>query len=175
MRRQHKCSCLYVDNAPVPAVIHSHKLTPQAYVHHTMFNYSIAYSWTHMSRMHHVQTTKHYAQYTLRCVLKCVKNYCQFWCGRNLYKWSRWSKCQKLSYQAWKCTPSVYMTTTELDRENPDFPPYLISHGEKIGSTRVLLAMRSEVADCVCVHCKSDARNVDATYAPLKLRKATRI
>ncbi len=65
--------------------------------------------------------------------------------------------------------------TTELDRENPDFPPYLISHGQKIGSTRVLLATRSEVADCVCVHCKSDARNVDATYAPLKLRKATRL
>ncbi len=26
----------------------------------------------------------------------------------------------------------------------------MISHGQKIGSTRVLLAMRSEVADCVC-------------------------
>ncbi len=29
---------------------------------------------------------------------------------------------------------------TELDRENLDFPPYLISHGQKIGSTRILLA-----------------------------------
>ncbi len=55
---------------------------------------------------------------------------------------------------------------TELDRENPDFPPYLISHGQKIESTRVLLATRLEVADFLCVHCKSDARNVDATYAP---------
>ncbi len=64
---------------------------------------------------------------------------------------------------------------TELDKENPDFPPYLISHGQKIGSTHVLLATRSEVADCVSVHCKSYARNVDATYAPLKLRKATRL
>ncbi len=40
--------------------------------------------------------------------------------------------------------------TTELDRENPDFPPYLISHGQKIGLTCVLLATRLEVADCVC-------------------------
>ncbi len=38
----------------------------------------------------------------------------------------------------------------EVDRENQDFPPYLISHGQKIGSSRVLLAMRSEVDDCVC-------------------------
>ena len=44
----------------------------------------------------------------------------------------------------------VCIKTTELDRENPDFPPYLISHGQKIGSIRVLLAMRSEVADCMC-------------------------
>ncbi len=39
---------------------------------------------------------------------------------------------------------------TELDRENLDFPPYLISHGQKIGSSRVLLATRWEVTDCVC-------------------------
>ncbi len=39
---------------------------------------------------------------------------------------------------------------TELDRENPDFPPYLISHGQKIGLSQVLLARRSEVANCVC-------------------------
>ncbi len=37
----------------------------------------------------------------------------------------------------------------ELDRENPDLPPYLISHGEKIGSSRILLATRSEVTDWV--------------------------
>ncbi len=30
---------------------------------------------------------------------------------------------------------------TELDRENPDFPPSLISHGQKIGSSRVLLGL----------------------------------
>ena len=58
------------------------------------------------------------------------------------------------------------MPLTELNTENPDFPPYLISHGQKIGSTRVSLAKRSEVADSVCVHSKSDSRNVDATYAP---------
>ena len=40
---------------------------------------------------------------------------------------------------------------TELDRENPDLPPYLISHGQKIESSRVLLATHSEVADCVSV------------------------
>ena len=44
-----------------------------------------------------------------------------------------------------------YACTTELDRENPDFPPCLISHGQKIRLSRVLLATRSEVADCVCV------------------------
>ncbi len=43
-----------------------------------------------------------------------------------------------------------WVHTTELDREYPDFPPYLIRRGQKIGSSRVLLAMRSEVADCVC-------------------------
>ena len=41
-----------------------------------------------------------------------------------------------------------YGPTTELDRENPAFPPYLISHGQKIGSSRVLHSLR--VADCMC-------------------------
>ena len=45
----------------------------------------------------------------------------------------------------------THVVTTELDRENLDFPSYLISHGQKIGSSRVLLATRSEVAYCVCV------------------------
>ncbi len=41
--------------------------------------------------------------------------------------------------------------TTEKDRERTrTSSPYLISHGQKIESTRVLLTMRSEVADCVC-------------------------
>ncbi len=44
----------------------------------------------------------------------------------------------------------ICIITTELDRENPNFPPYLISHGQKIGSSWVLLATRSEVRDCVC-------------------------
>ncbi len=44
----------------------------------------------------------------------------------------------------------VYVITTELDKENPDFPPYLNCHGQKIGSSRVLRATRSELADCVC-------------------------
>ena len=44
---------------------------------------------------------------------------------------------------------SHYGHITELDRENPDFPPYLISHGQKIWLTRALLATRSKVADCV--------------------------
>ena len=46
---------------------------------------------------------------------------------------------------------SLRSVTTELDRENLDFLPYLISHWQKIGTTCVLLATRSEVADCVCV------------------------
>ncbi len=46
---------------------------------------------------------------------------------------------------------SLFTYITELDKENPDFPPYLISHGQKIGWTRVLLATHWEVADCVCV------------------------
>ena len=45
---------------------------------------------------------------------------------------------------------SVWCWTTELDRENPDFPPYLTSHRQKIESARALLAIRSEVADWVC-------------------------
>ena len=49
-----------------------------------------------------------------------------------------------------KRQPLVYGSFTELDRENPDFPLYLISHGQKIGLSRVLLAMCWEVADCMC-------------------------
>ncbi len=65
------------------------------------------------------------------------------------------------------------MYITELDRENPDFPPYLISHGQQIGWTRVLLAMRSEVADCMCVSMK---RTMWTQHkGPLKLRKATQL
>ena len=41
-------------------------------------------------------------------------------------------------------------STTELGRENADFPPYLISCGQQIGSTCVLLTTHSEVADYVC-------------------------
>ncbi len=55
---------------------------------------------------------------------------------------------------------------TELDRENPDLPPYLISHGQKIESSRVLLATHSKVDDCVyaalqvwSAHC---GRNISA-------------
>ncbi len=53
-----------------------------------------------------------------------------------------------------------WIWTTELDRENLDFPPYLISHGQKIGLTRVLLAMRSEVADCLCAEFASLKRTM---------------
>ncbi len=44
----------------------------------------------------------------------------------------------------------VWVVFPELDRENPDFPPHLISHGQKIGSTCALLTTCSEVVDCVC-------------------------
>ncbi len=43
-----------------------------------------------------------------------------------------------------------WLVDTELDREKTDFPPYLNCHGQKIGSSRVLLATCSKVADCVC-------------------------
>ncbi len=56
-----------------------------------------------------------------------------------------------------------YGEITELDRENTDCPPYLISHGQKIGWSRVLLETRSEVAIVCAQHCKSEARNVYAT------------
>ncbi len=57
---------------------------------------------------------------------------------------------------------SVCMYATELDRENPDFPPYLISHGQKVGLTCVLLAS-SEVADCLCAALQVwSGRNISA-------------
>ncbi len=39
---------------------------------------------------------------------------------------------------------------TTVYRENLDFPPYFISHGQKIGASQVLLATHSKVANCVC-------------------------
>ncbi len=59
----------------------------------------------------------------------------------------------KCSFKKMVCARGVNSFTvhiTELDREKQDFPPYLICHGQKIGSSRILLATRSEVADCVC-------------------------
>ena len=41
---------------------------------------------------------------------------------------------------------ALWVGATELGRENPDFPTYLICHGQKIGPTHVL-ATRPEVAD----------------------------
>ncbi len=68
-----------------------------------------------------------------------LNKYSSTWAWRNIF-------AEK--HDVTKSTTCV--ETTELDRENPDFPPYLISHGQKIGSSRVLLATHSEVANCVC-------------------------
>ncbi len=52
------------------------------------------------------------------------------------------------------------------------FPPYLISHGQKIGLTRVLL-QRVWKCPLVCAeHCKSEAHNLDATWSPLEVAQS---
>ncbi len=56
---------------------------------------------------------------------------------------------QKMNY--FNVSTCVVIFSTEVDRENLDFPPYLISHRQKIGLTCILLATRSEVAGCLCV------------------------
>ncbi len=46
------------------------------------------------------------------------------------------------------CTVSA--TLTELDTENPDTPPYLFCHGEKIGGICVFFVTHSEAPHRVC-------------------------
>ena len=53
--------------------------------------------------------------------------------------------------------------TTELDKENPDLLPYLISRGEKIGCIHFLLVIHSEAADHMCTSLQAQPTQLDAT------------
>ena len=66
----------------------------------------------------------------------------------------------------------LYVYIIELDRENLDSLPYLISHGQKIGSIHVLLAMRLEVAHCVK---PGSLKRAMRMQYKLKLCRATRL
>ncbi len=50
----------------------------------------------------------------------------------------------------------IWLVATELDKENQDLPPYLISHGGKICGIGGLLITHLEAADHVCAPFKSN-------------------
>ena len=51
--------------------------------------------------------------------------------------------------------------TTKLDKENLDSSPHMISHGEKIGGTRVFHVPNSVTADHVCAAMQVEHKEVE--------------
>ncbi len=98
----------------------------------------------------------HTVTLTSQCPISLIQVCC--WCHASMVG---------APYIVYRNAPCIVYRKTDNEcmmKENPDSPPYLISHGEKIGCIRVLLATHLEAADHrVCDQSQVQPEQLDAT------------